>query len=225
MAYSRNFDAEATGAAGNLGDGAKSASTLWTIDADVKYAGAKSLKISNDSANVGQNWQYDTVQNLASGDFTLTFVAQVHTLGSGSTNRIGWVFRVNQDHNACYAILLRPTAGDSTFRLSKFSGGSETAISTVTLASAIVADTWYKVKITTLGTSIKAKMWLATDSEPETWNIDTTDATLNNTNIGTGPYFYDGDVVLGYGYIDEVVEATSADPTGTHIFGDEGIIC
>lgn len=213
MAYSRNFDSESTGAAGNIADGSKSASTLWTIDDTVFYGGSgKSLKISNNSVNVGQNWQYDTSQDLSSGDFTLNFKAQVHTLGSGSTQRIGWAFRINPAHNACYAVLLRPTAGASTFRLSRFSGGSETTIVTATLGSLILADTWYKVKITTLGTSIKAKMWLSTDSEPVAWDIDTTDATLDNTNVGTGPYFFDGDVALGYGYIDDVSEETSSQP-------------
>lgn len=222
MGYSRNFDSESTGSATNFGDGSKHASTLFTIDDTVYYGGSgKSLKISNNSVGVGHNWQYDTAQNLSSGDFDLTFAVNIHTIGSASGPRMGLAFRINSGHSGCYVVMLRPTAGATTFRLSKFSGGNETAISTPTI-STISADTWYKIRVLTSGTSIKAKIWLSTDSEPATWDIDITDSTLDNTNVGAGVYFFDNDSSLGYGWLDSFLESVLS--TGTHIFGDEGLI-
>lgn len=205
--YSRNFDSESTGAAGNLASGAVSGSTLWTIDDTVFYAGAKSIKISNNSVNIGQNWQYDTAQSMASGDFTLTFALRMAvTNPPDGGNRTGWMFRVNNAGSTGYAIMARPQSASATLRLAKFSVGSETSIVTATvLSGTYVADAWYKIKVTTLGTSIKAKIWLASDSEPGAWDIDTTDATYDNTNVKTGPYFFDGTTNLRYSYIDEVV--------------------
>lgn len=204
--YSRSFDSESTGAAGDYSTGGGSGAVL-TIDNTVFYgASGKSLKLDNNSSNISHNWVFDTAATATSGDVTLTCQIRVNTVNDASSCRAGLVARITDSAtDLCYVMMVRPQIVNTTLRLSKFSGSTETAISTADYGSQILADTWYTLKFSLSGTAIKGKLWLATDSEPGTWNIDTTDATYDNTLVKVGVYFFDGSVLSHNAYIDEIV--------------------
>lgn len=210
--YSRNFDSESTGAASNFSNGVKDASLLLTVDATVYYgASGKSLKIDNDSANVGHNWQYDSANELSSGDGTFTAKIRLGTVNDGSGCRTGIIFRGADDGSTCYAAMLRPQSSTATVRLSRFSGGTETTIDTQTFdgAATFEADAWYNIKIYVSGSTIKVRVWKDGDSEPGTWLIDTTDSTYDNTNVKIGYYFFTSTASSRISYIDSITEESS----------------
>lgn len=211
MAYSRDFDGESTGSATNYAPGDKDAATTFDIDATVFFGGSgKSLKIANNASNVGHDWQYDTATNFSSGDFTATLVVRMSRINDAAACRGGLAFRVSSASNNCYVALLRPQAASATVRLSRLSGGTETAVATATLAASFIADTWYHIKVFTSGSTIKIRVWKDGDSEPGTWDIDTTDATYDNTRTQTGVYFFDGTTNSNIVYIDSIIEEAGA---------------
>lgn len=211
MAYSRNFDSEITGAAGDYAAGNIHASATMTIDDVVYYGGSgKSLAFSNNSANVGHQWAYDTANTLSSGDFTVVYKGRMNVTDSGSGRcRVGFMFRVNAGGTTGYVAMFRPQPTSSTVRLAKLSTGTETVISTANYSASVIftANAWYWMKITVLGTSIKIRAWLDGDSEPSTWLIDTTDASYDNTNVKCGVYYFDGSTSPSTAYVDDLEEA------------------
>jgi hypothetical protein len=40
------------------------------------------------------------------------------------------------------------------------------------------------MRVQNVGTALRAKLWLASSSEPGTWDLDTTDATLSSGSTG-----------------------------------------
>lgn len=72
-----------------------------------------------------------------------------------------------------YAPRLRTTS----VTLYRFSGGTYTSISDV--AVTITSGTWCWLRMRLNGSTVQLRYWADGDSEPGTWNIDTTDATYN----------------------------------------------
>ena len=87
------------------------------------------------------------------------------------------VFRSGSSPNTGYGIQLRDT---DVFRLENW------GISNLQQATPITwsTGTWYWVKIVTLGTNIKARVWADGGSEPSTWNIDYTGSEFSSGAVG-----------------------------------------
>jgi LysM repeat protein len=96
----------------------------------------------------------------------------------------------------------RPGVGSSGSRLAKVSSYTPTIFGYI--PGQIAANTWYKVRFQAVGTTIRAKIWLATDTEPVSWGISVTDS----THTAAGPIGIangGGNVVGSYSYFDDVV--------------------
>ncbi|MEI9966160.1 MAG: hypothetical protein WDN67_00570 [Candidatus Moraniibacteriota bacterium] len=210
MAYLRNFDGESNGAVANYANGnAGSGSPTFTIDDTVFFGGSgKSLKLSNNSTNNQHSWKYDSASELDSGDGTYECVMRLGTVNDAGRCRTGFVFRGNSGGTTCYVAMIRPTntGTNTTIRLSRYSGGTETAVATFDYGSVILTNTWYHLKVFASGSALKARAWKDGDSEPSTWQIDTTDATYDNTNKKTGFFFFNSVTSLGESYIDSISE-------------------
>jgi len=228
MAYSRNFDGESNGAVTNYANGVLSGSAVVTVDNTVFYGGSgKSLKISNGSANIGNNWQYDSATELNSGDGTYTFSARMGTTNDASACRVGFLFRGDSGGTTGYVAMFRPQASSATVRLSRYSGTTETAIVTANydVGATFVAGDWYNMKVFTSGTTIRVRAWKDGDSEPGTWLIDTTDATYDNTNKKAGYFTFTSVIASREVWVDSFLEAGGAPPvTGASMFGDECLV-
>jgi hypothetical protein len=178
------------------------------VDNTVYYGGSgKSLKLSNGGVNIGHNWKYDSNSEFNSGDFTMTFSIYQDTVTDASgANRCGVLLSGNSAGTTGYIVLVRPTAGNTNIRLSRFSGGAETVIITADYGSTFLANTWYRVKVYMNGTTMRVRVWKDGDSEPSTWLIDTTDATYDNTNKKTGFYYFNGTTSTMSSWLDSVAE-------------------
>jgi hypothetical protein len=214
MAYSRNFNSESDGAAANYSAGDLNASTTLTIQSGVAFGGSgKALEVKSNNVNIQHDWAYDSASNFSSGDFTATFVARMSITNNGSACRVGCMFRVDSGANNGYCIQLRPQAASATVRLCRFSGATETVITTANYdaGATFVVDTWYHVKVYMNGSTIRVRVWKDGDAEPGTWLIDTTDATYDNTRVKTGVYTFSsitsGDPIV---YVDEITEESAS---------------
>ncbi len=79
-----------------------------------------------------------------------------------------------------YALNLLPA--DGLIEISELTAGSRAALGS-NAAFTFVAGNTYRVRFRWSGTSLQAKVWLVGDSEPGSWMIDTTDASV--TAAGT----------------------------------------
>lgn len=128
-------------------------------------------------------------------DFTLT--SKVKSLpGSGKT---GVVFRFNSSGAfpgfSGYAVRINNNAS-----LDLEDSGSSTLSST---AKTVTPDTLYNIKVDCQGSAIKARIWLVGDSEPATWDINTTSTKYATGGVGYFPSnatqaFYDDISVVPY---------------------------
>lgn len=60
------------------------------------------------------------------------------------------------------------------FRLNRYSAGGVSTLGAINFAWVI--NTWYRIRLRCIGSSIKAKIWLDGDAEPGTWDIDVTNS-------------------------------------------------
>jgi hypothetical protein len=84
--------------------------------------------------------------------------------------------------SSSYYALMRRSA---TLRLIRVLSGASTTLADASTFS-YAANTWYRYRFRANGTSLRAKFWLASDEEPSTWLVDTTDSDLS-TSVATGP--------------------------------------
>lgn len=137
-------------------------------------------------APTGSHWfAIDTVTVPTTGDYTVEATVYFAT---DATIRGGIAFRGKDAvTNECYVAMLR--AGNS-IRLSRLSGTSETVISTATIT--YTTGVHYHIKAYANGSDLKVRFWADGGAEPSTWDIETTDANLDNTNRCVGAYLFNG---------------------------------
>lgn len=186
--YYADYNADTTGAtpAGwEVNDGTN---FLPVISTSNVFEGAKCVQlVKNVAAPTGNHWfAIDTATDPGTGDYEVE--ATVY-FDDDTTLRSGVIFRgKNAATNEGYAMMLR---GTTSLRFSYLSGTSETVKVTATI-SAYSVDVHYHVKAYANGTTIKGRFWADGGAEPGTWDIDTTDATLDNTNHLVGAYLFNG---------------------------------
>lgn len=65
---------------------------------------------------------------------------------------------------------------DDNLEIRKFVAATTSVVASQALA--LSTDTFYHLRFRANGSSLKAKIWLATDTEPASWGIDTTDTSI-----------------------------------------------
>jgi len=159
---------------------------LPVISTSNAFEGTKCVQLTKlSTAPTSSHWfAIDTVTSPGTGEYEVK--ATVYFIDA--TLRGGPVFRgKDATTNEGYFMALR--AGNS-FRFSYLSGTTETVKVTATVSYS--AATHYYIKAYASGSTIRGRFWAASGSEPSTWDIDTTDATLNNTNHLVGAYYFNG---------------------------------
>ena len=106
-------------------------------------------------------------------------LALIRTGAADSANTINIAFRASDTAKTFYRVGLLHS--NNSIVLSRVQNGSNTAIATLSLSS--TNNTWYWVRVSFAGTSIKAKAWALGASEPD-WRIEETDSNLANGYVG-----------------------------------------
>lgn len=123
--------------------------------------------------------------NAASADVDYTSSVMTDKLAVGANSIAEFVGRWTDDQNYYAARLTFAVGGAITLDVRKRVANVQTVLDSVTLGFTHVITTLYAVRLHVVGTRIKAKAWNAAGSEPATWDVEATDASLTTgTNIG-----------------------------------------
>ncbi|CAM5588930.1 hypothetical protein [Streptomyces purpurascens] len=99
-------------------------------------------------------------------------------LVTGASVFTGPVLRAVDNNNLYQCRLEITTTAGILLTVRKRVAGAETQLATYTSTLTHVAGTFYRVRFQVIGTALKAKVWLATDREPDLWQIEVTDTSL-----------------------------------------------
>lgn len=140
-----------------------------------RVRGISTFAISSNTGTVSGNSSSYCVERCGSG--TSADTEQVITFTRSSTSDVaGLVFRYT-DNNNWYNVNIGAYLNNLVF--SKMVSGSYSDVAFGGSATYATGTTW-KLRVRNIGTSIKARIWDASGSEPGTWNIDTTDTSLSS---------------------------------------------
>jgi hypothetical protein len=92
--------------------------------------------------------------------------------------------RYTDGSNLYTARLIANTNATFTLSLRKRLLGVETTLANYTATFPHVAGAWYRLRMQTIGTAIRTRVWAVTDAEPDVWHIDVADPDLTGAKIG-----------------------------------------
>ncbi|MFC9680012.1 hypothetical protein [Streptomyces sp. NPDC056948] len=99
-------------------------------------------------------------------------------LVTGASVFTGPVLRAVDNNNLYQCRVEITTAAGILLTVRKRVGGTETQLATYTSTLTHTAGTFYRTRFQATGTALKAKIWLASDREPDLWQIDVADTSL-----------------------------------------------
>lgn len=108
-------------------------------------------------------------------DFEIAFKWQCASVGTSRPQMKG-AGRASGDATVTNAYLGGFDNSGGGHRIQKYVAGTSTTIQAIT--GTVLANTNYITRSRVSGSSLKLKTWLASESEPEAWNVETTDASF-----------------------------------------------
>ncbi|MFJ9662860.1 hypothetical protein ACIRPR_33535 [Streptomyces griseoflavus] len=119
-------------------------------------------------------------------------------LATGASLFTGPLVRAVDNNNHYQARIEFTTAGAVLLTLRERVGAVETVLGSHTSDLTHTAGTWYRVRLKTIGSSLRAKVWLASATEPAAWQITVTDTSLTAAgSVGTRSYRNTGNTSAG----------------------------
>lgn len=98
---------------------------------------------------------------------------------TGNTITVGLCARENTTSNLYMArISVADTTGAMTLTLRKRVAGTETQLTTVVPGINLVAGTRYSIRLSVVGSTLRARVWAAAGTEPTLWQTTITDTSL-----------------------------------------------
>jgi hypothetical protein len=91
--------------------------------------------------------------------------------------------RYADSDNLYQARLEFTTANALVLTIRKRVAAVETQLGTATIERTYAAGTFVRVRFQGFGTALKAKAWLASDREPDRWNVEVTDSSLTTSSL------------------------------------------
>ena len=148
--------------------------TVWMVRDDSTAVGGKVLRVEGSAAaRRGLSWDIlDSVSADADIFFRYKLPApsanDIYSLirGSGADASTANTYRIGHNINSGYER-----------EISKYVSGTYGAIAGNSMYEDV--DVWYNARANFSGTALKYKTWLASTSEPETWNLETTDSSIS----------------------------------------------
>ncbi|MEU4150829.1 hypothetical protein [Streptomyces sp. NPDC026659] len=117
-------------------------------------------------------------------DFDLYTSVKTSALATGGFLSGGLVARYVDGDNLYTARVAFNTDQTVTLSIRERLTATETELATVTKTGLVhAAGTWFRLRFYGAGTSLKAKIWLATDTEPDVWDLQVTDTTFQDAGI------------------------------------------
>ena len=134
--------------------------------------GTKLFKQTSGSfANTAVHW-------VLPGSFTDAEALYSYNTGSGGFFAL--MLRLNISNGVRYEVVPSTTSGNISIR--KTFDGSTTTLDDYEIT--LNANTWYYIRFSVIGTSLKAKIWAKGTSEPAGWHIETTDSDVESGYLG-----------------------------------------
>ncbi|MGW3847193.1 hypothetical protein [Streptomyces fagopyri] len=128
----------------------------------------------------------DTLAPAPAADVDVYVDIATSALATGSSLFAGLAVRMVDDNNNYHARIDFPTSAAIGLSLRKRVGGTETQLGAYTPGLTHAAGTFYRVRVQIVGSTLRARMWAATDPEPNLWGIEVTDTALTAAaNVGT----------------------------------------
>jgi hypothetical protein len=202
------------------GDIATVAAGVWAKQqSDTHWA----YNVATDGAATGGK-TFAIFDNAAWGDLASCIVNDAAGASTGDFEiyarmKIGTLASLDGGHPAGPALMSSGNAayafrytGDAF--LTYFTGASAQANIGSAITITLVANTYFKVRLGRVGTTIRMKVWLDGDAEPGTWGATGTHSTLTTVKAGVhtkdasaGPYTFD---VIGIGTGADVAPTAAA---------------
>lgn len=118
-------------------------------------------------------------------DFDITVDTGTAALATGGPQLTAVVARATDGDNLYMAQLSISTAQVITLTVRKRVAAVETQIATFTTRLTHAAFAFYRLRFQVIGTALRARVWLASGTDPVGWQIDTTDSSLTTgSNVG-----------------------------------------
>ncbi|MFM9643131.1 hypothetical protein [Streptomyces turgidiscabies] len=144
-------------------------------------------------------------------DFDLYVSLKSSALATGDFLSGGLMARYVDGDNLYTARVAFNTTQTITLSIRERLAATETQLGVSTKTGLVhVADTFYRLRFYGAGTSLKAKLWLATDTEPDYWDIELTDTTFQDAGVVgmrsiSGPSNTNTNPVISYDNFTDVV--------------------
>ncbi len=160
----------------------RSNQTYWGTASDGHAWGDNASNVSNFSisSNTGQVSGTSGIENGILGS-------------SISDGRVFATAQTNSFSNTDFGVLLRFTNDNNWYKayidgsnlvIRKMVNGTNTQLASTHLSTS--ANTSYNIRFQAVGTSLQAKVWASSSSEPASWTLSTTDSNLTSGNAGVG---------------------------------------
>ncbi|MYS74174.1 hypothetical protein GTY88_27695 [Streptomyces sp. SID5926] len=166
---------------------------------------------------------------LADVDTTITWA--MPTVPSGDSGYVMLAARYSDPDTQYFARVQVASGGAATLTLRERVAGTETQLASLALGWSVTAGTRYRLRLSVAGTTLTAKAWRESDTEPATWQLTATDSSLTGpadlavwSLVGSGlslPFVVQVDDVQTGGQLATVVRSvngiTKAHPAGTDV--------
>jgi hypothetical protein len=165
------------------GWGTASDGNTWGGDAQ-----STQFSINNNTGLIfeSQNGSHSAVlgPSVADADVVVTAAVSVFS-SSGNNNEVAPMLRWIDDNN-----FYKAGIDGSNFRLFGHSSTSKGSSTLATMAFAATPATLYTIRFRVVGTSLMAKVWPTSQSEPANWMLTVTDSQLSEGNCGIRMVFH-----------------------------------
>jgi hypothetical protein len=164
----------------------------WTARFDAAISAAKAdFDVEADTTGGSFGDQVLQVDYISSGNSALSWddvgsnanvdlAVRIRWLSLGALQRsCGLIARGNEDSAGEDGYTVTVDLSGSTLKLYKLVNGTDTSIGSAIVAPSIVQDRWYWLRLQVSGTAIKVRIWSDAETEPATWNIETTDSSVS----------------------------------------------
>lgn len=165
------------------GWGTATSGQSWTVSGTASdYSVASGVGRQN---NITENSFRNSTINVGTTDFDYTISVQTDKLAVGSEQIVELAARWTDTQNYYAARVSFQTDATIDLDVRRRVANVQTVLSSVLTTSLThVISTLYRIRVSVAGTMIKAKVWLASGTEPNDWMVEGTDATLTTgTNI------------------------------------------
>lgn len=152
----------------------------WTVTggaaSDYSKSGTKGLQ-SHPTDNILRHSTLDV--SLLNVNQKITF--ESNKLAAGAVQLVELMARNDGAGSFYITRYTFTTTATVSVSIRKVIAGVETVLSSFTTALTHVANTQFSARFVVQGNQLKARMWLASSSEPTTWDVTTTDSAITTT--------------------------------------------